>query len=307
MPRKISVATNPQGEYDHLREALRESESRFRTLFENSPLPLMELDLYEVKKYLDHLKASGVRDPRWHFERSPQEIQRCLELVRVIDANHQCLKLLGVSTREILRSNFSRFFTKDSLVALKNQLLTIYASKSVYEAEMAGNRLNGETIHALVRWNAAPGYEESVARVFVSISDISERNMMLYTLKVFEERHQVIFETTANFIVTLNEEGVIIDCNSKVQDFLEYLPQEAIGKPVMEFFHPDHSEQVLSSLKEILEKALVTNYEARMICKDGSLIDVNVNTSALKSKNSKYDRTILIVEDVTERKKPQAA
>lgn len=301
------MAGPPTDEYDHLREALRESESRFRTLFENSPLPLMELDFYEIKKYLDHLRASGVRDPRWHFERSPQEIQKCLELLKVIDANHQTLKLLGVPSREVLKSNVSRFFTKDSLLALKNQLLAIYSSKSAYESEMTGCRFNGETIHALVRWNAAPGYEESLARVFVSISDISERKMMLDALKGSEEKHQVLFETATNFIAALNEEWAIVDCNSRVQDFLAYLPKEVIGKPVKELFHPEYVDRVTSSLKEVREKGFIANYEARMICKDGSLIDVNVNTSALRSRNGEYDRTVLIIEDVTEKKKVQAA
>jgi len=297
----------PTDEYDHLREALRESESRFRTLFENSPLPLMEIDLYEVRKYLDHLRESGVKDPRWHFERYPQEIQKCLELVRVIDANHQTLKLLGVPSREILKSNFSKFFTKESLLPLKNQLIAIYSNKSAYEAEMVGSRMNGELVHALVRWNAAPGYEESLARVFASISDISERRLMLDALMGSEEKNQVIFEAAANFIATLSEDGVIVDCNGKVQDFLDYLPAEVIGKPVAEFFHPEDTERVLSSLREVKKAGFIMHYEARMIGKDGSLIDVNVNTSALKSKNGRYDRIILVIEDITERKKAQSA
>jgi len=267
----------------------------------------MEIDLFEVRKYLDHLKGSGVRDPRWHFERHPDEIQKCLELVKVIDANHQTLKLLSVPSREVLKSNFSKFFTKESLLPLKNQLLAIYSNKSAYEAEVVGSRLNGELLHALVRWNAAPGYEESLARIFVSIADISERKMMLDALKGSEEKNQVIFETAANFIATLNEDGVVVDCNGKVQDFLDYLPPEAIGTPVTDFFHPENVERVLSSLKEVKKTGFISNYEARMICKDGSLIDVNVNTSALKTKNGKYDRIILVIEDITERKKAQSA
>jgi PAS domain S-box-containing protein len=301
------VASSPTGEYDLLREALSESESRFRTLFENSPLPLMEIDLFEVKKYLDHLKSSGTRDPRWHFERHPEEIQKCLDLVKVIDANHCAIKLLGVQSREALKGNFAKFFTKESLLPLKNQLLAVYSNKSAYEAEMVGSKLNGEALHALVRWNAAPGYEESLARVFVSISDISERKMMLDALMGSEAKNQVIFESAANFIATLNEEGAIVDCNGKVQDFLEYLPAEAIGKPISEFFHPEDAERVLSSLNEVKKLGFITHYEARMVCKDSSLIDVNVNTLATKAKNGKYDRIIMVIEDITERKKAQSA
>lgn len=291
-------------EYDYLREALRESETRFRALFENSPLPLMELDFFEVKKYLDYLKASGVRDPKWHFERHPQEIQKCLELVRVVDANHQSLRLLGVSSREVLRSNFSKFFTKDSLLSLKSQLLAIYSNKPAYETEMVGSRLNGETVHALVRWNAAPGYEESLARVFVYISDISERKMMLDALKASEEKHRLIFETTTNFIATLNEEGVIVDCNYKVMDLLDHPPEEVIGKPIVDFFHPDFVEHVVNLLRDVRQSGLIPNHEARMVRKDGSIIDANVSVSTLRGRN---DHTIMLIEDITERKKAQAA
>jgi PAS domain-containing protein len=52
----------PKGARPTAEARLRESEARFRALFESSALPLFEQDWSEAKRRLDRLAAAGVAD-----------------------------------------------------------------------------------------------------------------------------------------------------------------------------------------------------------------------------------------------------
>lgn len=54
-------------------KAIRESEKRFRTLFEDSPIPLLEEDFTQAKSFLDRIKANGVSDLEAYFKEHPEE------------------------------------------------------------------------------------------------------------------------------------------------------------------------------------------------------------------------------------------
>ena len=55
-------------EYKKGKESLGESQKRYRTFFEDSPISLWEEDYSEVKKLFDTLRESGVNDSRAYFE-----------------------------------------------------------------------------------------------------------------------------------------------------------------------------------------------------------------------------------------------
>ncbi|MFW9970813.1 MAG: PAS domain-containing protein, partial [Candidatus Odinarchaeota archaeon] len=50
---------------------LEESEEKYRKLFENSPIAIMEQDYSDVKKYVDHLKSTGIIDFEKFFDENP--------------------------------------------------------------------------------------------------------------------------------------------------------------------------------------------------------------------------------------------
>ena len=56
-------------------EALRESEKRFRSLFEDSPVSLWEEDFSAVKTYLDQLRGEGIEDFATYFAQHPRSMK----------------------------------------------------------------------------------------------------------------------------------------------------------------------------------------------------------------------------------------
>ncbi|NOH00820.1 MAG: PAS domain-containing protein [Chloroflexi bacterium] len=74
-------------------ESLQKSEEEYRRLFEDSPIALWVEDFSEVKRRLDGLKQTGVRDAAAYFRANPGFVRECAALVRIQDVNSAALKL----------------------------------------------------------------------------------------------------------------------------------------------------------------------------------------------------------------------
>ena len=78
-------------------EALRESEKRYRQLFQSAPFALIEWDVSLLKAYLEKLRASDVTNFREYLEGNPREVHHCWSLIKTVNYNQAFLKLMGVA------------------------------------------------------------------------------------------------------------------------------------------------------------------------------------------------------------------
>lgn len=138
-----------------------------------------------------------------------------------------------------------------------------------------------------------------------TIIDITARKQAEEALRESEEKYHSIFQTAADLITSVNKEGIIVDCNDRIQQFLGYTPGEIIGQSMAKIIHPDCLAKAQNSLNEILTSGFSYNKEYTMVRKDGSLIDVNINSAGLKDEKGEYVRTICIIDDITQRKQAQ--
>ncbi len=156
-------------------KALMESEARFRSLFEDSPLSLWEEDFSQVKKIVDNIKASGVEDLRQYFDHRPEVVQDIIEAVRIIDVNSATLMLFNADTKDELISTLKHILTEDSYDQFKEEILSLAAGDQNFSCEIMQRKMTGETIFAGLNLSIAPGYEETWEKVFISITDITEQ------------------------------------------------------------------------------------------------------------------------------------
>ena len=124
-------------------------------------------------------------------------------------------------------------------------------------------------------------------------------------LRESEEKYHSIFETAANLITSVNEEGIIVDCNRRIREVLGYDQDEITGQPMAKIIHPDYLAKAQDSLKEILTKGFSYNKEYKMVRKDGALIDVSINSAGLRDEKGEFVRTICIIDDITQRKRAE--
>jgi len=164
-------------------EALRESEARYRGLFENAPISLWEEDFSAVKIYLDRLRESKGQDVERYLVEYPEAVAECLARIRFVDFNQATLDLYRAESKTELHQHLETILADETHLALRRILLAIVHGETRAQAETINYTLDGAKIHVRVDWRVAPGHEETLATCFVSIQDITELKKIQATLQ----------------------------------------------------------------------------------------------------------------------------
>jgi PAS domain S-box-containing protein len=205
-------------------QALRESEDRYRGLFENSPISIWEEDFSQSKEYFDGLRKSGITDFRSYFENNAEAVAHCAKLVKVTDINKATLELLRSANKDGLLAGLPKIFTEDSFAVFREELITLAEGGLRFESEAVQRTLTGEEKHVALQLIVAPGYENSLGKVLVSLLDITERKRTEGELKKYQEQlEELVKDRTIELAVAKDQAEA---ANSAKSDFLARMSHE---------------------------------------------------------------------------------
>jgi len=155
-------------------EILQQSEQRYRTLFEDSPISMWETDYSEVKRYLDKLTGQGISDFRAYFDDHPDAVSQASKLVKIVDVNNATLELYQAESKADMQKGLSAIFSRESYHVFNQVLVDLAKGKVGFEAEDVTQTLKGEKRYIKLRGTVAPGCESTLSRIFVSLVDITK-------------------------------------------------------------------------------------------------------------------------------------
>jgi PAS domain S-box-containing protein len=154
---------------------LRESKEEYRSLFENVLISLWEEDLSAVKAYIDDLRGRGIGNFKDYFQNNPEDVARCVEMVKIIDVNQATLNLYQAGNKPELMRGLSQIFQEETYDVFREQLTALAEGHTKFESERLTRTLKGDDRHVYLALSLAPGYEDTWSRVLLSISDITDR------------------------------------------------------------------------------------------------------------------------------------
>ncbi len=205
-------------------EIIQETAVRYKTLFEDSPIGLLEEDLSHLKKYLDHLKEQHA-DLRTWFDQHPEELYTCQQLIQPLHVNKAMCDLFGYVSAEAYYAAFPKHFQPE---VFKNSLLTLDAGKLTYEREVSLTGPQGDTRYMIAKRAILPGYEADWAKSIVSCVDITPQ-------KLSQEKLTVALREVEELKARLEAENIYLQSEIKLQhNFEEIISQSPVFQKTLE-------------------------------------------------------------------------
>ncbi len=156
-----------------------------------------------------------------------------------------------------------------------------------------------------IRVNATPQFkpgEERPFQVYATFEDISEGK------KAFDQSQRLaaIVQTTGNAIISKTLDGTITTWNPAAERMYGYGAEEAIEKNITMLVPDEAKADLERTLESIRSGNRVTNYETIRRRKDGTLIDVSLTVSPIQDESGHVVGSSAIAQDISRLKRAVA-
>jgi PAS domain S-box-containing protein len=277
--------------------ALRDSERRYRNIFETAGVSIWEEDFSEVKAAIESLKAQGVGDFREYIAAHPEFVRQAIAMVKIVDVNDATLKLFGATSKEDLLRSLHAIFTPETEKVFAEELVAIADERISFASETSLRTLKGERLAALITMTIPPE-STSLDSVLVTVMDITER-------KQAENLTARFFESAPDGVCIVERDYRYRRANPVYARRWGMPAERIVGMHVSELLGVDRFER---TLKPNLDRC----FAGEEVLFDWSSESsprryFAVSYSPLRSGSEDVEAALVIQRDVTDRKQAELA
>ncbi len=252
-------------------EELRESEERFKVIFENATDGILLADA-ETKE----------------FNAGNQKI--CQMLACSLDE----LKTLGVSD----------VHPKEDLPHVMEQFEKQRRKEITLARDVPVKRRDGTVFYADI--NSAPVTLGAKTHLMGVFRDVTDRKQVEEELRAAQERFGGIFNSSRDAIGYCTLEGVIVDVNDAFCRLTGYSREEWLaGKRYQEVTPEEYHEYEARIIERIVATGNSEEYEKEYIRKDGSRVPILLTTFVVSGSDGRPIGLAAIIKDITERQRAE--
>ncbi len=251
-------------------EALRESEERFRNIYENALLGI--------------------------FRTTPDG--------RILMANPALVKMLGFSSFEKLAQ---RNLEEEGYEPQYDR--SVFKKRIEREGQVSGLesawlRPDGTTLYFRENARIVRNDAGDVLYYEGTVEDITERKQAEQALKMSEEKFRTVFATSPDIIYLTDVKGSILDANLALLKLVGLPLDQIRQKNVSDFFIGDNFEELLRVADRLKAGEEIRGLEVHARISGGEVRDFEIHATPLKE-NGRVTKLLSVARDITERKKAE--
>jgi PAS domain S-box-containing protein len=246
--------------------ALRESEERFRSTFEQAAVGLA------------HVSPDG----RW------------------LRVNQKLCEITGYTADELGKLTYHDITHPDDLAADEQLAAKVAAGElDHYVLETRYLRKDGSPVDVSI---TVSGLRDSQGKLKYFISVVED----IQARKLTEEipyRLASIVESSDDAIVSKDLTGRISSWNAAAERIFQYTANEAIGRHITLIIPPELHQEETQILKRLRNGERIEHYETVRVAKDGQRLNISLTVSPIRDSRGRITGASKIARDITERKR----
>ncbi|MDO9315764.1 MAG: PAS domain S-box protein [Burkholderiaceae bacterium] len=247
-------------------DQLAESEQRFRTLSDSSPLGIY---------YTDAAGACCYTNERW------QEI-------------------FGMSLEDSLGCGWARTLHPDDATRVQAEWSRCVAKGREFNLQFNVLLPSGKVHRVDSRARAVCGADGAVTGYVGSAEDVTRHHALLAQLSLNEDRLRRLYEATPAMLHSIDAKGRLLSVSDTWLAKLGYSRDEVIGRPSADFLSSASREHALSVvLPAFFQSGRVDNISYQMVTRSGGLMDVRLSSILERDSAGCALRSLAVIEDVT--------
>jgi signal transduction histidine kinase len=154
-------------------DALRNSEQRYRHLFQHMPIALWQLNASKVVELFRGLRAEGVTELGRYVDQHPDFLAHAMEGVKIEEVNERMIEMLGARNATEVLGSLARFCHIHPEAFLRG-LESRFRGEPMHQLETKIVTLDGRVIDVLLA-ATRPGLTNDPGMSLVGLIDITER------------------------------------------------------------------------------------------------------------------------------------
>src|SRR5262245_546419 len=245
---------------------------------------------------------------RWANERevielSPDAFFQADLDARFTDVNQAACRLLGYDRDELVGKTIFEIIPIEDRPRLKAVRAELLVPGHVQRGEWSLKRKDGTFVPVDVSAHILPeGRWQALVR------NISERKHVEEALQESEERFRLTIDEAPIGMALVALDGRFVRVNRALCEIVGYTSGELTGLTFQAITHPDDLDADLA-LADQLARGEIPRYQfgKRFIRKDGTIVDIQLSASILRTREGVPLYYIVQIEDITERKGAEAA
>jgi PAS domain S-box-containing protein len=211
-----------------------------------------------------------------------------------IKVNKAFKDALGYTKEELLSKPFINFIDPDNWLATNQQVTALARNEPVSHFENRYHCLDGS--YKWFSWNA---FQLPDKTCFASARDITLYKVALETSAKASSDNQLIFNNSLDVLCMLDKAGRFTKVNEASLILWGHEEKELIGKYSFDLVHPDDLENSRHIWLEIRKGNNQTNFENRILCKNGAYLPVTWSATWLPGEHLVF----AVARDATETEK----
>ncbi|MCA9740562.1 PAS domain S-box protein [candidate division KSB1 bacterium] len=261
-------------------------------------------DLYELEQVALRLSESEANLTAL-VENTQDSIWSIDSEYRIVAVNSVFQTQFAMAFGKVLRpgKNFLEFLPED----LRAQWLRHYnraLAGEHFSIEQTFN-FSKSKVDVEISFNPIISISGTVTGVSIFARNITAQKHAKQALESSEERYRKLVELSPVTIIMHQDEKVIYMNDAGVRLFGAQSQDELIGKPILEFVHPDYRELVRERIKSGYAGERANLMEEKLIRKDGHVLDVEVATAPITFQGRPAVQ--VLINDVSVRKAAEQA